>query len=299
MIAKVSSIKQSTFAIVKSALQGVAKDRLFHLSAALSYYALLSMAPLFLVITSVVGLMLDDASTREVLIEHMGNLVGSSGADLLRTLSDNSNTLGKSVLSMSVGIGLILVGATTVFAHLQFVLNQIWHVESIPSNALFSFVRARLIALAIVLGVGFLLLVSLVLSAAVSGMTAFLGGDYLGVGIVLRAVDLLFSVGFISVVLTLLFRYVPDATIHWSDAWFGAFLTALLFTLGKYLIGLYLGHVSVGSVYGAAGSVVAFMVWIYYASLILFLGAELTKAIGIERGHPQQPNSYARSIDQI
>jgi len=254
------------------------------------------MAPLFLVITSILGLMLDDANTREILIEQMGNTVGSAGAELLRTLSDNTTSPQKSVLSMSVGIALILVGSTTVFAHLQFVLNRIWHVESLPSRAMLSFIRARLIALAVVLGLGFLLLVSLVLSAAVSGLTAHLGGDYLGVGVVLGTVDLLFSIAFISLLLTLLFRYVPDVNIRWSDAWYGAFVTALLFTLGKYLIGLYLGKVSIGSAYGAASSVIVFMVWVYYASLILFLGAELTKAIASQRGHPLEPNSYARSV---
>jgi len=189
---------------------------------------------------------------------------------------------------------LILVGATTVFAYLQFVLNRIWRVEPIPTNAVFGFLRARLIALAVVLGVGFLLLVSLILSAVTSGLTTALGGEFLGAGLVLRTVDLVFSVTFVSLVLALLFRYVPDARIHWSDAWFGAVVTALLFTLGKHLIGLYLGQVSVGSAYGAAGSVIVFMVWVYYASLILFLGAELTRAFGIHRGHPIVPNSYAR-----
>lgn len=287
-------ILKDSGAILKSTLLGFASDKLFHLSAALSYYALLSMAPLFLVITSIVGLMLDDANTREMLIGQMGRTVGSAGAELLRALSDNTSSPQKSVMSMSVGIALILVASTTVFAHLQFVLNRIWHVESIPSRAVFSFIRARLIALTVILGLGFLLLVSLVLSAVVSGLTVHLGGDYLGVGIVLGTVDLLFSIAFISLLLALLFRYVPDVNIQWSDAWYGAFVTALLFTLGKFLIGLYLGKVSVGSAYGAASSVVVFMVWIYYASLILFLGAELTKAIGTQRGHPVVPNSYAR-----
>ena len=289
-----STIIQSASAIIRSTVRGFIDDKLLHLSAALSYYALLSMAPLFLVITSIVGLMLDDASTREVLIQYMGDLVGDSGADLLRTLSNNVSSPRKSLVSMSVGIMLILVGATTVFAYLQFVLNRIWHVEPIPSNALFGFLRARLIALAVVFGVGFLLLVSLILSAVTSGLTTSLAGDYLGAGIILRTVDLVFSITFISMVLALLFRYVPDVRIHWSDAWFGAVVTALLFTLGKHLIGLYLGQVSVGSAYGAAGSVIVFMVWVYYASLILFIGAELTKAFGKHRGHPIVPNSYAR-----
>ena len=294
MKSSASNIIQSSGAILKSTLRGFIDDKLIHMAAALSYYALLSMAPLFLVITSIVGLMLDDASTREVLIEQMGNLVGEAGADLFRTLSSNVSSPRKSIISMSIGIALILVGATTVFAYLQFVLNRIWHVEPIPSNAVVGFVRARLIALAVVLGVGFLLLVSLILSALTSGFTSSLGGDYLGAGIVLRTVDLLFSLAFISMVLTLLFRYVPDAKICWSDAWFGGVVTALLFTFGKHLIGLYLGQVSVGSAYGAAGSVVAFMVWVYYASLILFIGAELTKAIGNHRGHSLVPHSYAR-----
>lgn len=280
--------------VVISSVRAFMSDRLFQLAAALSYYALLSMAPMFLVITKIIGLMLNDADTREVVIEQMGTLIGGTGADLLRSLSSTITSPGESAISMSIGIGLTLVGATTVFAHLQYVLNHIWHVESGSSNAVFSYLRARLIALAVVLGLGFLLLVSFVLSAAVSGATSHLGGHVLGVGVALQIADLLFSIMFISTLLALLFRYVPDAKIHWSDAWAGAIITALLFTLGKYLIGLYLGRENIGSAFGAAGSVVAFMVWVYYASLILFLGAELTKAIGLKRGHKIVPKTYAR-----
>ena len=277
-----------------SSLKGFASDRLFQMAAALSYYTLLSLAPLFLVITRMVSLMLDDNNSRELVIKQMETLVGTTGADLLRSLSSTVPSTHENITSMSIGIVLTLVGATTVFANLQRVLNHIWHVEPAGKNAVFSYLRARLIALAVVLGLGFLLLVSFVLSAAISGVTHYLGGGIFGLGLLLHTADLLFSIAFITTLLALLFRFVPDAKIHWSDAWSGAFITALLFTLGKHLIGLYLGRENVGSAYGAAGSVVAFMVWVYYASLILFLGAELTKAIGSSRGRTLEPKAHAR-----
>lgn len=284
--------------VVKAAAKDFFDDQPFHLAAALSYYTLLSIAPLLLVVTSIAGLLLGDLHVRDSLIGQAEALVGREGAQLLETVSRNVGPPEESLWSMIIGLLLTLLGASTVFAQLQFALNRIWRVEAVPSNAVVGFVRARLVSLAVVLGLGFLLLVSLILSAALSGFSGYIEDVFPGAGLVSRFFDLCLSVGLIAVVLALLFRYVPDAQISWRDTTIGALITAVLFTVGKYFIGLYLGKASVGSAYGAAGSAVVFMVWVYYASLILFFGAAVTKAVARQRGHPVMPSAYARSLER-
>jgi len=192
---------------------------------------------------------------------------------------------------MTVGIGLMLFGATTVFAELQTVLNRAWEVEAKPSQAMSGFVRARLISFAMVLGIGFLLLVSLVLTAAVAALQE----SFPTAGTALSVLDTVTSIAIVTVLLALLYEYVPDVHIAWRDTWIGALLTAALFTVGKFAIGLYLGRAGVGSAYGAAGSAVVLMVWVYYAGIIFFFGAVATKVIAERRGAVPQPSDHASS----
>ena len=271
-------------------------DNPFPLAAALSYYTLLATAPLLLVVTSIAGLMLGDADIRGELVEQTRELIGAEGAQILKTVSENVRSPRQNLVSMSIGMVLILFGASTVFAQLQYILNRIWEVEAVPSNAVIGFLRARLVSLAIILGLGFMLLVSLVLSAVLSALSGTLSSLFPAGDVIARMLEIAFSLGFTTLLLALLFRYVPDAEISWHDTLTGATVTAVLFTIGKYLIGLYLGQASVGSAYGAAGSAVVFMVWVYYASLILLLGAEITKTVARFRGHPLEPSPHARSL---
>lgn len=284
-------------ALVWASITDFIDNHPFHLAAALSYYTLLSVAPLLLVVTSVAGMLLGDVNVRDALVQQADALVGSEGAELLETVSRNVGTPGENLFSMVIGVLLTLLGASTVFAQLQYALNRIWRVEAVPSNAVMGFVRARLISLTVVFGLGFLLLVSLILSAALSGFSGYIKDLFPGAEIVSRMIELSVSIGLIAAVLALLFRYVPDAEISWRDTTIGAVLTAVLFTVGKYFIGLYLGQASVGSAYGAAGSAVVFMVWVYYASLILFFGAAVTRSVARHRGHPVAPSAHARSTD--
>lgn len=282
--------------IAWTSIQEFIDDHPFPLAAALSYYTLLSIAPLLLVVTSLAGMMLGNADIRADLVSQTRDLIGEDGAAILQTVSQNVSSPRENMVSMSIGFLLVLFGASTVFAQLQFILNRIWGVEAAPSNAVVGFLRARLISLTIILGLGFMLLVSLVLSAVLAGVSERLAELFPGADIVARTLELVVSLGFITLLLALFFRYVPDAEISWQDTIIGAVVTAILFTLGKYLIGLYLGQASVGSAYGAAGSAVVFMVWVYYASLILLFGAEVTKTVARYRGHPLEPSPHARPL---
>lgn len=266
----------------------------FPMAAALSYYALLSLAPLLLVLTGATGLLLGEETIRDELLRQARDLVGEQGVALLETVANNVSSAGSNLSSLIIGILLSLVGATTVFAQLQWVLNRVWQVEADPSNAIVGFLKTRLLGLAIVVGLGFLLLISLVISAALSTISAYFT-DLLPAGeLVWQLVNTAISIAFYALLLGLLFRYVPDAEVAWQDTVLGAVLTATLLTLGKYLIGLYLGQASVGSAYGAAGSAVIFMVWVYYASLIMFFGAVLTRVVARARGRPLIPSEHAK-----
>jgi membrane protein len=253
-------------------------NRPMELAAALSYYTLLSLAPLVLMTVAVAGLVFERATVERRIVTEMGLLIGSEGSEVVQTVLRHARDPAKGTLSVVIGTAVLLLGATTVFAQLQSSLNRIWKVEESSHGSagmLWLFVKERLLSLAMVLAVGFLLLVSLVISAAVAAIGEALGGVS-NAGIVLEALNLLVSLIVVTALFATIFKVLPDAPVAWRDVWVGAVTTSVLFTIGKSLIGLYLGRTSIGSPYGAAGSLVVMTVWVFYASMIVFLGAELT-----------------------
>tara|TARA_R110002110_G_scaffold415561_2_gene650902 strand:+ start:114486 stop:115385 length:900 start_codon:yes stop_codon:yes gene_type:complete len=266
----------------------------FQTAAAISYFTLLSIAPMLLVITGIAGLLLSEAAVQEALVAQIDTLVGRDGASLLQSVLQGVHDEGQGLTSISIGSALVLIGATTVVAQLQKALNKLWGVTADPDNALVGLLRARLISITVIFGVGFLLLVSLATNALLQGLQDYLAGLLPGSFFIWNGLHLAASLGLSTLLFTLIYRYVPDAIIEWRDAWLGGFITALLFGLGKYSIGLYLGQASVGSAYGAAGSAVVFMVWIYYASLIVFFGAQLTAELAAQRGRAVIPSAHAK-----
>jgi membrane protein len=281
-------------AVALDAGKSFVEDEPFQLAAALSYYTLLSMAPLLLIVTGLAGFLLGQQEVQRELIEQMRALVGSEGASLMRTVIQNAGRPERGLLSMTVGLGLMILGATTVLAQLQTALNRIMGVQAAPANAVLGFLWTRMVAFTVVLGIGFLLLVSLVLSATLAALYQYADRYLPGAPLLWQVLNEGLSLALIAVLFATLFKYVPNVRIAWRNTWVGAFATAALFTVGKVLIGLYLGQASVGSAYGAAGSAIVLMVWVYYASLILFYGAELTKVIACRSGSPVAPSHYAR-----
>ncbi len=253
-------------------------NRPMELAAALSYYTLLSLAPLVLMTVAVAGLVFERATVERRIVTEMGLLIGSEGSEVVQTVLRHARDPAKGTLSVVIGTAVLLLGATTVFAQLQSSLNRIWKMEESSHGSagmLWLFVKERLLSLAMVLAVGFLLLVSLVISAAVAAIGEALGGVS-NAGLVLEALNLLVSLIVVTALFATIFKVLPDAPVAWRDVWVGAVTTSVLFTVGKSLIGLYLGRTSIGSPYGAAGSLVVMTVWVFYASMIVFLGAELT-----------------------
>jgi membrane protein len=289
--------------IAKESVGEFWEDSPFQLAAALSFYTLLSLSPLVLIVVAAAGLVWSEASVRAQLLNQIRELVGQAGAETVRTVLEGTTVSGRNIGSMVAGIVTLLVGATTVFAQLQSALNQIWDVKTpvktVARRGLFwDLIRTRLLSLALILVVGFLLLVSLVVSAGLAALQDYLVTGLPGGGTLWQTANFLVSLLVISVLVAMVYRLLPDVRLDWHDVWVGALTTAVLFGVGKSVIGVYLGHASIGSSYGAAGSLVVFLVWIYYSSLIMFLGAEITFVYAQHRRRRVRPTELAVPADR-
>lgn len=262
--------------VLKLAVNGWVDHRASSMGAAIAYYTALSLAPLLLIVISVAGLVFGRDAAQGALVTQLQELIGADGAHAVQTVLASAKDIGGSLVSIAVGVVVLTIGATTVFAELQADLDRIWDTPTPPGNGLWNWVRTRLLSIGMVLGVGFLLMVSLLLSAAVAAIGKF-WGDALGARETI-AQALNFAVGFciITALFAAIFKFLPSRRIAWRDVWTGAAVTSLLFAVGKSLIGLYLGKAAVSSSFGAAGAFVVLIVWIYYAAQIFLLGAEFT-----------------------
>jgi membrane protein len=262
--------------------------------AALAYYALLSLAPLLLIVVSLASIFFANDTVRIELIGQIERLIGSDGAALAETVLSNATGDTEDGMSLTIGTFLLLIGASTVFAQLQNALNRLWAVEAAPERAWLGFLRHRLLSLALVLTIGFLLLVSLAFDATLAAMQSLWNiGN--GEAFVLQLINRITTFVLAMLLMVLMLRYLPDADVRWRSVWLGAAMTTLLFTLGKSAIGAYLGQASIGSWFGAAGSVVVFMIWIYYASIVFLFGAAITKSVATVSDETPSPVDHARA----
>jgi len=263
------------------------------LSASLAFYTALSLAPLVVIVVGLAGLLTERQQVTDQLEQQVGLLMGPPSRQLVHTILATTEPQGGTVAAM-IGIVTLAIGATAVFGELQAALNLIWEVKPKPINGmwanLWGWLRQRFFSLAIVLAIAFLLLVSLAVSAALAGIEQYLRGPELT--LLSRGLEVAVSILVITYLFALLFRYVPDAEIHWRDVWLGGLVSAVLFTVGKVGIGYYIGRASIGSAYGAAGSLIALLVWVYYSSLIVCFGAKFTHA-WTTRQRTVEPLPYA------
>lgn len=283
-------------ALKRTVSQFSANDSFRH-SAALAYTAVFSLPPLLIVVIAVAGVVFGHEAVSGQVFGQLRGLLGADAAAGIQKTILNFNRHDAGPVATAVGIGTLVVGATTFFATLQESLNAIWNLKPKPRNGLLQWLRTRVLSLGLVLSVGLLLLTSLVLSAGLAALSDYLRRLLPDVTVVLFFVlDLVLSVGLITGLFTLLFRYLPDARLAWRDVVPGAFITALLFVLGKYLIGLYISKADPGSAYGAAGSIIVLLVWVYYSSLLVFFGAEFTQEWLARFGEKIQPKEYAVGV---
>jgi membrane protein len=278
--------RQDWWSLLKETGSGWIVDKVPRLAAALAFYTILSAAPLLVVALSIVGMIFGRAAVEGQMVEQMRGLVGEEGAPAIQSMIASASGPGSGA-AMVIGMVMLLLGASGVFAELQDALNTIWKAAPKKGSGWLGMIRDRLFSVAMVFGVAFLLLVTLVISTVLAALTRYAGWE--GIGIVGQIVDFLVSVIVVTLMFAMMYKVLPDVKIAWGDVWVGAIVTAFLFTVGKLLIGLYLGHASVGSAYGAAGSLVVFVVWVYYSGQILFLGAEFTKAYANRFGSRNRP----------
>jgi membrane protein len=256
----------------------------FRLAAALAYYTLFSIAPLLVVALGIAGLAFGEDAARGQIFGPLQSLLGAKSADAVQNAVAAASIKSSGLFATVTGLATLLVGASAVFAELQDALNTIWDVKPPPSAGLWDVIRKRLLSASMVAVIGFLLLVSLAVSAMLNAIGAYMGGVLPVSAFVLEAVNFLVSFGVITLLFAAIYKVLPDIDNKWSDVWIGAIATAALFTVGKTAIGLYIGQAALDSTYGAAGSLLVVLVWVYYSSLILFFGAEFTHVYARRRG---------------
>lgn len=272
-------------------------DRAPRLAAALAFYTIFSFAPMLVIVVGLASIFFGEEAARGELAAQFQGLVGEEGAHVLQSVL--RQTTEQSYLATVVGMGALLFGATLVFAELQESLNAVWGVTIKPGKSVKMFLKRRLLSFAMILGVGFLLLVSVLSSAVLSAATKFFGA-YLPVpSWLLQGVQFVISFGMATILFAVIYKMLPDVKIKWSDVWVGAGVTSLLFTLGKTLIGIYLGQTSVASAYGAAGSFVILIIWVYYSAQTFFVGAEFTQVYARKYGSQIVPDENAMRVTKV
>lgn len=279
---------------LKAIIDEYSNDKVPKLAAALSYYTVFSVAPLLVIAIAVAGAIFGADAAQGRIVQELKSLVGYDGAQLIQTAIRKTNQTSGGMLATVISIVTLGIAATAAFIELQDSLNIIWKVKPKPGRVFIKeFLKSRLISFALVVAMGFLLLVSLLISAGLSALEDYLGSILSIPPVVLQLGNIVISLGVVYVLFVLLFKVLPDADNSWSDVWVGALVTTILFVAGKFLIGLYLGRGSIGSTYGAAGSLAILLVWVYYSAQILFLGAEFTYVYATKFGSGAQPSAHA------
>ncbi|HEY6877478.1 MAG TPA: YihY/virulence factor BrkB family protein [Polyangiales bacterium] len=285
--------------IVKETAKDWSADNATRLAASLAYYTVLSIAPLLVLAVSIAGLVYGEDAARGQIAEQISGVVGPQAGKAIQTVLTHAKAPEEGIFSSVVGIVVLLFGASGVFGELQASLNEIWKVAPKPGRGFWGIVQQRFFSFAMVLGVAFLLLVSLLLSATIAVVGSVFSHALPGGAVVWEAVNFAFSLGVITGLFALIFKVIPDAEVGWRDVWMGALVTAVLFTVGKFGLGMYLGRASVASPYGAAGSFIVFVIWVYYAAQILFMGAEFTQVFARHRGRRIEPSSHAVPVEVV
>jgi membrane protein len=263
--------------LARKSVTAWSNDYASSMGAALAYYTLFSLAPLLLLVISVAGLVFGADAAREQLVAQLGGLIGPEGATAVQGLLKSASEPAKSTLASLVSVITLIVGATSIFAELQSDLDRIWRAPEVAKpSGIWGLLRTRLLSFGLIVSIGFLLLVSLVVSAGLAALGTWWGAWFGGWVIALQIVNQLVSLIFVTALFALMYRVLPSVRVGWRDVWYGAIATGALFTVGKFAIGMYLGKAGVASGFGAAGSIVVMLVWVFYSSQIFLLGAEFT-----------------------
>jgi membrane protein len=270
------------WAVTRSAIAGWSNDNCSSMGAAVAFYSLLSMAPLLMLVITIAGLAIGHDRAQELMMTQLSGLLGDTGSEGVKTMLAASASQKDGLIATIIGVAVLLLGATTVFAELQSDLNRIWKVSGAATGGIWSYLRARLLSFGLIVVIGLLLLMSLVVSAAISFLAS---AWFSGFGAAMaHALELLASVVITTVLFAATFKILPARRIPWGDVLLGALVTAVLFAIGKFAIGLYIGKSAVASNFGAAGTIVVAIIWVYFSAQIFFFGAEFTQVYSHQHG---------------
>ena len=288
------------YTLARMSVQSWLDDYAPSMGAAIAFYTVFSLAPLVMIVIGVAGFFWGEEAVRGELMRQIGGMVGDNGATAVEgVISSGAEESQQGIAAGVVSAVVLLVGATTVFAELQRALDRIWEVPSQQKKkGIWNLIRGRLLSLGLVLSLAFLMLVSLIVSTALSALGGWLGGLMPGWELVLQLLNMLVSFAILTLLFAMIFRFMPQADVAWRDVWTGAFVTALMFEIGKLLIGLYVGKASVASSYAAAGSLVIVLIWVYYAAQVFLLGAEFTWVYANEHGSRAGKNRESTRAEQ-
>jgi membrane protein len=268
----------------------------FNNSIIIAYYTIFSLPGLLVIVINVAGYFYDKNEVTTQITGQIQGMVGGDTASDVQAIIDKASDTEGTVISSILGIATLLFGATGVFYQLQQILNKMWEVKSKPKQKLLKLIRDRVFSFGLILAVGFLLLVSLVISAGLSALSEWASGYVTeSLNIVFKVLDFIVSLGVVTVLFASIYKFLPDAKISWRDVWIGAIMTSVLFVIAKFALGLYFGKSDPGSTYGAAGSIILIMLWVSYAGLILLFGAEFTQVFANQYGKKVQPTDTAVS----
>ena len=294
-----SSPLSSTWSLLKQTVAEWNEDRAPQLGAALAFYTALSIAPLLVLLLRIAAAIFGDDASARLEIEHQAqSLIGAQGTEAVQAMIDSADDSKAGMVATILSLATLLFGASGVFGQLQVSLNTIWEVEPKPGRGVWGFVHDRFLSFAMVMGVAFLLLVSLAISAGLSFASGYLNPFFGQAEVIGGIINAIVSTAVIAVLFALMFKLLPDVRMAWKDVWLGAIVTAVLFGLGKGAIGMYLGHSALSSSYGVAGSFVVLLVWVYYSAQILFFGAELTQVYANHYGRHIVPSENAVPVTE-
>lgn len=286
--------------ILKRSVNGVIEHKVFKLSGSLAYYTVFSMAPLLVVIISLCGIFLGQEAAQGEVYAQLNEFLGKDTALQLQDLVKKAAIGDKGNVAFIIGIITLLIGATTVFGDIQDSINMIWGLKPKPKNDWLKILQNRVLSFSVIISLGFLLLVSLAITAVLDAFNARLQANFAEVSvIVFYVLNQLLTLVVVSLIFAVVFKVLPDAIIKWKDVILGSVVTALLFMIGKFAISFYIGKSNIGSTYGATGSLVVLLLWTYYSSIILYFGAEFTKAYAVVYGSEIYPSKYAVTTKEV
>jgi membrane protein len=300
VVAKRSNLFGNAFSLLKETFNEWLQDKAPQLGAALAYYTVFSLAPLILVLLAIVGVIFrnDPAGAWDKITQQMSYFLDPSAVQVVQSIAQKASQPGKSTIATIIGVALALFGASGVFGQLQDALNTIWGVKAKPGGGIWRFLRSRFFSFAMVGGICFLLLVSLILESLLKGFSHYVQSVLPGGLVIAMSIYLIFDFGVVVLLFALIFKLLPDVQIQWRDVWIGAVLTAIFFGIGKWLLGFYLGSGAAGSAYGPASSLITLLLWVYYSSQILLFGAEFTQVYADRAGRGVKPDEYAVRVEQ-